>query len=348
MEHLGTEYEAKFNTFLTAHRSEIRWEDGNVRRRTRDYFPVATDRIVRSMEDCFPGAELEQLPRDGSLPDRLSEWILSASESELALADLTLKRPPAGIHCVPGRYPIYYDFENLDIALTELLLAGASFEGNLLDFGCSSGRNLAVLERAFGENLKLYGADPSEPSINWVHETLPKVNAVCNEQDPPLPFESGIFDLVIAKSIWTHFSRRAAIAWFEEISRCLAPGGFFFFSTHGRHDIASRIVFDVPRPQYEKFDGHSSWTRNEFIAAAIGGLAESGFYFQPFKEVGQQGDLKGARDADTSDWGVTFYLPHYIKSILPCDLRLVRYSVARTGNRHDAYVLRKSGTSDIA
>ena len=341
MTHYDPDDQEYFERFLSEHRDDIRWQDGAVRQRTVDYLPITTDRIVRSLATIFPGSDFAHWDSDHHMPDKLSEWILSSPDDVLKLAELSLKRPPADVHMVPGRFPIFYDFENLDIALTELFLAGAGIAGNFLDFGCSSGRNLAVLQRAFGENLRLYGADPSAASIEWVRRILPDVCAVQNDQSPPMALPSNHFDIVIAKSIWTHFSTAAATAWFKEIARCLKPGGYFFFSTHGRHDIASRIAYDVPRPRYHAFAGHDAWTKSEFLRAAIEGLASDGMFFQPFKQVDHQRDLRGARNAVTEDWGVTFFLRSYVEKILPEDLTIVSYSVARTGNRHDAYVVRK-------
>ena len=341
MTHFDPDDQFYFERFLSEHRDEIRWLDGTVRRRTIDYLPIATSRIVHFLADIFPRSDFAHWDNDHHMADQLSEWIVNAPDETLKIAGLSLKRPPAGVHMVPGRFPIFYDFENLDIALTELLLAGAGIAGNLLDFGCSSGRNLAVLQRAFPDELHLYGADPSAPSIDWVRQIIPDVRAVQNDQAPPMPLPSSHFDIVIAKSIWTHFSPVAATAWFKEIARCLKPGGYFFFSTHGRHDIASRIAYDVPRPRYDAFEGHTAWTKTEFLRAVIEALASDGVFFQPFKQVDHQRDLRGAHKATTEDWGVTFLLKDYVEKILPEDLAIARYSVARTGSRHDAYVVRK-------
>lgn len=338
--------EAKFQSFLRSYRDDIAWNGEAIARYTLDYTPVATGRILDSMAGIPSLIDLPGSNQAGSLADQLSTWLTSAPPSQRERANLALNRPPPGIHYVPGKYPIYYDFENSDITLDEILKAGASIRGRLLDFGCSSGRNLAVLKRAYGGELELHGVDPSRPSIEWLRNNLPGVQAEVSRQNPPLPYADGVFDLVIAKSIWTHFSPDAARMWFAEIARVMASGGHFFFSTHGPHDVAYRLVYDVPRPKYERFAGHPCWTRDIFLAAVIDGFEGEGHFFQPYKDVAHQGDIRGIDSATTADWGLMFMLGDYVASLLPPSLTIVRRSVGRTGNRHDAYVVRKAESLD--
>src|SRR5690606_453466 len=93
-----------------------------------------------------------------------------------------------GVHFVAGQFPIFYDFKNTDIVLHELQKAGVTIRGRFLDFGCSSGRNLAVLGRAYPGELSLFGADPATASIDWLMGNIPGVHAVVSSQMPPLPY----------------------------------------------------------------------------------------------------------------------------------------------------------------
>lgn len=115
----------------------------------------------------------------------------------------------------------------------------------------------------------------------------------------------------------------------------------FLFSTHGPHDIASRIIRNIPSPRYDRFAGDDHWTRDSFLSAAIKGLRNDAVFFQPFKEITYQGDLKGIENAVTDDWGVTFLLRDAVEALLPDDLEIVRYRVARTASRHDSYIVKK-------
>lgn len=337
----GSFLNTKFQNFLSDYRDDISWEGDAVAQFSRGYTPVVSKRILSSLSKVRGLTDLPDGIDQNTISDELSTWIVNAPPAQRQEAGLALNRPPPGIHCVPGKYPIYYDFENSDITIDELLKAGAVMRGRLLDFGCSSGRNLAVLERAYGRDLELYGVDPSRPSIDWLRQNLPNVKAEVSQQNPPLPFADGLFDLVIAKSIWTHFSPHSAKVWFAEIARVMASGGHFFFSTHGPHDVAYRLVYDTPRPKYDRFSGHPFWTRDIFLAAVIDGFSREGHFFQPYKEVAHQGDLRGIDDATTSDWGLMFMLRDYVESLLPPSLTIVHRDVGRTGHRHDAIVVRK-------
>ncbi len=308
--------------FLEEFKDNIKRPGGELQTRTTDFAPLASLEIVKSLEGR---EDILNPPRstDGiGVIDDLCEWILNAPLADRAAAGLDLEKPPAGFHHVPGKYPIFYDFHNLDIVLNELVQAGANLRGRFLDFGCSTGRNLAVMKRAFGDEFELYGVDPSGPSIDWLKRNIPEVNASRSSQNPPLEFDDAFFDIVVAKSIWTHFSPDAAKSWFSEISRCLKPGGFFFFSTHGPHDVASRIIRDIPRPKYERYTGHPHWTRDAFLQAIAEGFRSDGYFFQAFKEVSHQGDIKGAKDPTTTDWGLSFMLPDYVSKFSQRTCRL--------------------------
>ncbi len=327
-----------FETFIREHAGEIvRNEDGSLCSEMSPRTSPATDRILADLRD----GGVSDIPEEGRSHDRVSKWLVSASAERKREAKLAIDIPPADIHFVQGHYRIFYDFKNTDIVLDELGAAGVDIKGSLLDFGCSSGRNLATLQRAFEGDLELIGADPAQASIDWLNANVAGVHAVVSRQDPPLPFEDERFDLIIAKSIWTHFSPAAGRRWFEEMRRILKRGGHFAFSTHGPHDVASRILLNVPSPKYERYTGHERWTRETFLADLIETYEKTGHYFQAFKQVGHQQDLQLIKDADTADWGLMFVSPEYVREMLPDGMTIVRRSVGRTGNRHDLYIVRR-------
>lgn len=273
-----------------------------------------------------------------------AQWVLSLSPADRDRCGLGVVAPPSEIHFIAGETGLFYDFKNTDILVEELENVGAELTGHILDFGCSSGRNIASLHRVFGDQLIYHGCDPVPSSIAWASDQFPYAAFIRSMQTPPLSYAAASFDLVIAKSIWTHFSESAARNWFAEIARILKPGGFFFFSTHGPHDIAYRLAYDIPSPNYANFAGDDHWTKDRFLKAVLGGLEDRGFYFQPFKPAVQQGDLSKIKESDTSDWGLTFMLKEFLTAeLLPPELTLVSHSVGRTGNRHDAYVVQKHG-----
>jgi len=333
-----------FQRFLARNVAEFAFDQNGELARLADAFdPVASEPIARSLQGIAGLRDVPTVEPRSTLSERLGNWLVQTSGEDRKRAGLAIPKPPSDVHFVPGAVDIFYDFRNTDIVLHELTAAGARIEGRLLDFGCSSGRNLAVLQRAFGDQLELFGADPAAPSIRWLRENIAGVEATINAPTPPLPWADASFDLIIAKSIWTHFSPNAAMAWFAEMARILRPGGHFVFSTHGPHDIAYRLTYDFPAPRYDRFAGHEHWTRDAFLVDAISHLESSGHYFQPYKEIGHQADLKNVAGAVVADWGLTFVTESYVRdTLLPSSLKIVRRSIARTGNRHDLYVVRKT------
>ncbi len=278
-----------------------------------------------------------------SLSQRFSAWLEAQPVDIRKTCNLDQQPPPEGVHFIAGETGIFYDFRNTDIVIDEFYSNKIDLKGKLLDFGCSSGRNLATLQEVYQSDLILFGVDPVPSSIAWARQAMPEVSFSVNQQMPPLNMESNTLDFVIAKSVWTHFGATAAAAWFKEIARVLRPGGYFFFSTHGPHDIASRIVHNFPNPRYERFDGHQKWNKGLFLTEAIKRLDHNGFAFFPYKSVSHQGDVGQIVDGSTAQWGLTFVLRNFLESeLLPSDLRVVSRSICRTGHRHDAYIVQKT------
>lgn len=104
--------------------------------------------------------------------------------------------------------------------------------GSLLDWGCGCGRIL----RWWGDlpATEVSGCDYNPKLVRWVDRNLPFAEARVNQLAPPLPYAAGCFDFAYAISIFTHLSDELALAWMREIHRVLAPGGQFFFTTHGQ------------------------------------------------------------------------------------------------------------------
>ena len=325
---------------LSRFSSDIHFDGrGFVSMRGPDAIPVASQRILKSID-----AENDVDPRDdGAVYIALRDFMKFASSEDRAAVDLGLEIP-SGIHFVHAGDGLFYDFRNTDRTLSELLRAGAQIRGSVLDFGCSSGRNLATLRRAAFPDLELHGVDPVPSSIRWARENIPDVAFEISGQHPPLPYADDTFDLIFAKSIWTHFSTDAARKWMIEIARVLRTGGHFFVTTHGPHDVANRLIFNFPRPNYLNIADGKFMNKVSFLSAVIGGLRERGFFFAPYSRVENQGDLGKIRGASTQDWGMMFMTASYLQEeIIPEDLELVQYTAAATAGRLDGSVLRKVG-----
>lgn len=316
-------------------------ENGSIRQFARIGATIASDALLNSLAQ-HPNLDIPVFEPNDKIHFQLANWILSLSDFDRKKLGLDQELPPKHIHYVRGATNLFYDLRNTDIILEELDNVGVRPTGKLLDFGCSSGRNIATLNRCFGAELDLYGVDPAQSSIDWARQQFPFANFTVNNQEPPLAFAPESFDLVVAKSIWTHFSASAAKKWFREIARVMKKGAHFFFSVHGPHDIAYRLTYNKPNPVYCHYTGNDAWTKDTFLSATIAGLEKDGFYFQAFKPGAHQGDLSEVENSTTSDWGLAFMLPNYLrKKLLPENLEILSRSIGRTGNRHDAYIVRK-------
>lgn len=297
--------------------------------------PVATLTILRSVQpNVGPLRAMEAY-------QGLRTFIETADRETLRDASLSIV-PPRSLHFIDAGDQLFYDFVNTDRTLSELLRSGARLQGNILDFGCSTGRNVAVVQRANFHDLAVFGCDPVPSSIEWAQQNIPVAQLSVSQQEPPLPYGDEMFDLGYAKSIWTHFSPRAARAWMDEIARVLKPGGRFFFSVHGPHDVANRLIFNFPKPHYPSIGNGEFPDRTPFLVAVVSGLRKDGFFFRPYTDAGTQPDLRKLEGATTTDWGLTFVTTEYLTDcIIPANLELIRYTPAATAGRLDGCVVRK-------
>ena len=54
---------------------------------------------------------------------------------------------------------------------------------------------------------------------------------------PPTSFAAGSFDLITAYSVFSHLAEHASLAWVQEFSRLLSPGGIMAVTTQRRDFI---------------------------------------------------------------------------------------------------------------
>lgn len=108
-----------------------------------------------------------------------------------------------------------------------------SFRGKrVLDFGCGSGRILRYLSE-MAEETEFWGCDIDGSSIEWLNAHFgDRLRFVHNGDAPPLPLESGSFDLIYAVSVFSHLTDSWA-AWLLELHRLLVPGGLLVATFHG-------------------------------------------------------------------------------------------------------------------
>ena len=114
---------------------------------------------------------------------------------------------------------------------------GHSGSGDWLDFGCGCGRLARPLIES-GVPKSYAGVDVDEAQIGWAARNLSGRFEVMRP-DPPLPFASAAFDVVLAVSVFTHFTEAEQFAWLAEIRRLLRRGGRLVATTLPPENAAS-------------------------------------------------------------------------------------------------------------
>jgi glycosyltransferase involved in cell wall biosynthesis/SAM-dependent methyltransferase/GT2 family glycosyltransferase len=189
-----------------------------------------------------------------------------------------------------------------------------------LDFGSSSGRTVRALHAAYPQ-AEWHGVDPNEPAIAWAQAHLPGIDFRVSPQDPPLPYEDGFFDFVVAISIWSHYGEQAAIRWLEEMHRVIAPGGHLIFSTHGLQSIS-----------YYAEVGERSPAQLTQIRRT---LYQRDYWF--FPEFGEAGDW-GVKH---QEWGTAFFTPEWLARVATPAWSIEDFAVGQNASNQDMYVLRR-------
>jgi len=222
--------------------------------------------------------------------------------------------------CLGGA--VYY----ADMLAEDLARVGSSLDAVTrgLDFGCSSGRVVRVLQAAH-PSAEWHGVDPNAGAIAWARVHLPGIEFRESAQDPPLDYPDETFDLVVAISIWSHFGEAAAVRWLHEMRRIVRPGGLLILSTHGLQSVA-----------YYAATGERSGLQLDQIRRE---LYRRGFWFAP--EFGEQGDW-GVKHPD---WGTAFFTPEWLARLALPEWSIEFYAVGQNADNQDMFVLRRASVA---
>jgi len=254
------------------------------------------------------------------------ERALAADDALCDTVGLSWIDVPDDIHCVGPRHNLG-DFYSADLAAE--ILSGNKItlpEGaRLLDFGCSSGRLVRMLARYY-INAECYGCDPRDASIQWAQANLPEGHFFVSSEVPPLSdIPNSFFRLVIAISVWSHFSATRALKWFREMERIIEPGGALIFSTHGYCSIeyfTSRM----------KNQGHSLIPAN--FSARRQALDKGDYHF-----AGYPRDSAQAKELDVKNWGMAYVSDRWYRAQLESRWRFVEILPGRLLKNQDVYCL---------
>lgn len=109
----------------------------------------------------------------------------------------------------------------------------------VLDFGCGVARPLLHFTRLCPAP-SYYACDVDDTAVAFVHKNYPQVRACVNRFSPPLPYETGFFDLVYSVSTFSHFNMEDQALWLKELARVTKPGGWCLLSTEGDTSLKYR------------------------------------------------------------------------------------------------------------
>lgn len=108
-------------------------------------------------------------------------------------------------------------------------------KANLFDWGCGPARILRHMPDILGADVTCFGTDYNPASIEWCKANLPNINFNLNTLEASLPYPDDTMNAIYGISIFTHLSEPAHKAWFEELTRVLAPGGVLLITTMGEN-----------------------------------------------------------------------------------------------------------------
>jgi SAM-dependent methyltransferase len=118
----------------------------------------------------------------------------------------------------------------------------------ICEWGCGPGkiiRNLAPFLP--GVKVELYGTDYNADTIAWCKRSIPGIVFFKNSLAPPLAFHDAFFDIVIARSVFTHLSRAMNLAWIDELLRIVREGGAVVFTTNGESSVHMLLPKELAR-----------------------------------------------------------------------------------------------------
>jgi SAM-dependent methyltransferase len=276
-----------------------------------------------SREDAHVNRVWEAADERGKLLLRLRLAVWQDAPGFCERTGLSRADPPEDVHAMArGVLAAAGGLDGADLVAGALELAGADVAhvGAALDFGGSSGRVVRVLQAGFPE-VQWHSCDPNERAIEWATEHLPAVRFHVSPQEPPLPFEAGHFGLVYAISVWSHLSGPAALRWFAEMERILAPGGLLVATVQSwqttYHLAANRL-----------------WELRD-VREAIADMYTDGHHFR--RTFGPGGDF----GVESPDWGFATMSAEWLVRHLTPAWELLLWRSGALSENQDVIVLRR-------
>lgn len=237
---------------------------------------------------------------------------------------LRFDEPPEDVHSM-ARGPLSAGGSIYHADLVVAALQGAGVEiGRLsvLDFGCSSGRVVRVLQAAYPD-VEWHGWDPNRDAVAWAGAHLPGIAFRSGADEPPLPYADASFDLVYAISIWSHLRSHAALRWLGEMHRIVRPGGHLLLTANGLTALSRSVAQGI----LGEYDARSF--REE--------LADRGFAFDTTFAT-----HPGRSPQLSTELGDAYLTPEWLLTHACPAWQIVDYGAGRNEGNQDVYVMRRS------
>ncbi len=149
---------------------------------------------------------------------------------------------------------IIFDDMNAMFVKHKITLADGT---NILDFGCGCGR--IIRHFASQKKYNLFGSDLNPELISWCDKNLDFGKFSTNSLVPPINYADNFFDLIYARSVFTHLGKELQLEWIAELKRILKPGGLLYFTTHGNVTISP-----LSKAEQEKYNMDEIVLHNSF------------------------------------------------------------------------------------
>jgi len=273
--------------------------------------------IIRNrVAETSLGVQLNGLKFVSSADDRDELLKLLHKQSEEYLNEIRLSRADT-----QGKHDVVHGAQPLgDFYFSDMLsgLYDISAQDNILDFGCSTGRVIRNLYSAYEFNA--FGCDPREESIKFNKQNFKNINWFQNNEAPPIQDNHSLkFDMVFAISVWSHFSSKLALKWFNEFSKLMNKKGRIIFTTHG-----TRSVYHFHHT-LKKMSEEKALERLKV-------LRDGGFHYMPYPSGG---------DLDNKHWGMAFISREWLESSIGDDWMIVNCLPGMAMENQDVYVLER-------
>lgn len=185
-------------------------------------------------------------------------------------------------------------------------LAGMLRAGQkVLNIGVGSGR---FEELVSGAGVAIHSLDPSARTIEDLQRRFRMESTAKVGYSNQIPFDGGLFDVVVASEVLEHLPDEALKASIQEIRRVLVPGGAFIGTVPSRDPIdLHRVVCPNCAFQFHRWGHVRSFTEDSLrrsLAEAFPAISIRERAFISWKHLNWKGCISGALKLTLSRLGL--------------------------------------------